>query len=88
MLCVRGVKLDPRIPILRSVVKYFRPAVALESTSAGESPAPSPGAEAHAHSPVLPVSREAQRERLVFPLCSALMGRTVMSLQCYSENIS
>lgn len=86
MLRVTGVKLDFHIPILRRLAKYLRPDFALESMSAGESTSPVPLrkrmlAHPNSRSPVKP------SVRVPCFLGSALMGRILISIQCYNENI-
>lgn len=87
MLCVTGVKLDCHVPILCSVVKYFRPDSTLESVSAEESASPgSQGRSLHLLS-WAPGPCGAQHEGPVCSPHSVLMGRITISIQCCNENV-
>lgn len=66
MLCVTGVKLDCHVPILCSVVNYFRPDSILESVSTEEST--SPGAQALLGS--RPLWSPERGSRVLSPLCA------------------
>lgn len=85
MLCVTGVKLDSHVPIYAALSSI------VGQTGSGEH------VRRRKHLPVArcrsacslgraPVSSEAQRQRLMFSLSPALLGRITISTQCYSED--